>query len=140
MPGRGTVDRALWDNRARDPVRLRMEFAGPKGRGWLMKFIPTRAYENGVYVVFSNPIGVDYDTIKNGNAMIVDPFGEVLVESHALGDEVVVGLLTTEKLEQASGGRYIRARRPELYGKLVEPAPVGQESVTLPGWKRSFDK
>ena len=135
MPGRGTVDKALWDNRQRDPVRLRMEFLGPKGRGWLMKFIPTRAYENGVYAVFTNPIGVDYDTIKNGNAMIIDPFGEVLEESHALGDDVVVALLTPEKLEQASGRRYIRARRPELYAKMVEP----QESVTLPGWKRTFD-
>ena len=31
MPGRGTVDRALWDHRLRDPVRLRQEFDGPKG-------------------------------------------------------------------------------------------------------------
>ena len=30
MPGRGTVDRALWENRQRDPVRLRMEFEGPR--------------------------------------------------------------------------------------------------------------
>ena len=140
MPGRGTVDKALWDNRERDPVALRMEFAGPKGRQWLMKFIPTRAYENGVYAVFSNPIGVDYDTIKPGLAMIVDPFGEILVESTALEDDVVVGLLTAAKLEQASGRqRYIPARRPELYGKLVEPLPPGVRSVTTPGWKRAFD-
>jgi len=43
---------------------------------------------------------------------------------------VVVGLLTPEKLEQSSGRRYLKARRPGLYGKLVEP----QESVTMPGW------
>ena len=135
-PGRGSVDKALWDNRDRDPVRLRMEFEGPKGRGWLMKFIPTRCYENGVYGVFTNPVGVDYDTIKNGNAMIIDPFGEIIAESHALGDDVVVALCTGEKYEQASGRRYIKARRPELYGKLVEP----QKSETLPGWKRTFDK
>ena len=135
-PGRGSVDKALWDNRDRDPVRLRMEFEGPKGRGWLMKFIPTRCYENGVYGVFTNPVGVDYDTIKNGNAMIIDPFGEIIAESHVLGDDVVVALCTGEKYEQASGRRYIKARRPDLYGKLVEP----QKSETLPGWKRSFDK
>src|SRR5262249_23804325 len=40
MPGRGPVDRVLWDNRERDPVRLRMEFQGPKGKGWLMKWLP----------------------------------------------------------------------------------------------------
>jgi len=137
MPGRGPVDKALWDNREADPMRLRMEFRGPKGREWLMKFLPARCWENGVYGVFSNPIGVDYDTIKPGLAMIIDPHGEVMAECHTLGDDVVVGLLTDEKLGQASGRqRYIPARRPELYGKMVEP----HESVTKPGWKRTFDK
>jgi predicted amidohydrolase len=131
MPGRGTVDRTLWDNRHQNPVPLRQEFLGPKGRSWLMRWLPTRAYENGVYAVFTNPIGWDYDTVKPGLAMILDPFGEVLVESHALDDDVVVGLLTPEKYELASGRRYLKARRPNLYGKLVEP----QVSETLPGWK-----
>ena len=81
MPGRGTVDCALWENRDRDPARLRQEFQGPKGRGWLMRWLPARCWENGVYAVFSNPIGVDDDTIKPGLAMILDPFGEVLAES-----------------------------------------------------------
>ena len=131
MPGRGIVERDLWENREEEPVRLRQEFQGPKGRDWLMRWLPTRAYENGVYAVFTNPIGWDYDTVKPGLSMILDPFGEVLAESNALGDDVVVSLLTPEKLEQASGRRYLKARRPELYGKLVEP----QESVTLPGWQ-----
>ncbi len=135
MPGRGTVDRNLWENRHRDPVALRQEFQGPKGRGWLMRWLPARAYENAVYAVFSNPIGWDYDTVKPGLAMILDPFGEVLVESHTLEDDVVVGLLTPDKFEHASGRRYIQARRPELYDKLVEP----QESVTLPGWKMEHE-
>lgn len=140
MPGRGLVDRALWENRTRDPVRLRMEFQGPKGRGWLMKWLPARAWENGIYAVFSNPIGVDGDTIKPGLAMIVDPDGEVLVESGALGDDVVVGLLTAEGYDRASGRRYIRARRPDLYQQLVAPPPPGWEPLTLPGWRRSFDE
>jgi len=123
MPGRGWVSREVWENRERDPVTCRMEFDGPKGRGWLMHWFPTRAYENGVYAVFSNPIGMDGETIKPGNAMIIDPYGEILVESHRLGDDVVGALLTAEKLEHAPGRRYIRARRPELYGKLVEPVP-----------------
>jgi len=130
MPGRGTVDRELWENRQRDPARLRLEFDGPKGRGWLMRWLPARAYENGVYYVFSNNVGWDYDTVKPGLAMILDPHGEVIAECRTLGDDVVVGLLTDDKIEGSSGRRYIRARRPELYGKLVEP----QESVTSPGW------
>lgn len=130
MPGRGTVSRELWDNRHRDPVRLRQEFAGPKGRGWLLRWLPTRAYENGVYYVFSNPIGWDYDGVRPGLAMVIDPFGEILRESHELDDDVVVALCTADKREASSGQRYLKARRPELYGKLVEP----QASVTLPGW------
>lgn len=134
MPGRGKIDRAVWENRHRDPARLRQEFLGPKGRAWLMRWLPTRAYENGVYAVFTNPIGVDHDTIKNGNAMIIDPFGEILVESQALGDDVVVGLLTPEKIPVSSGHRYLCARRPELYGNLVEPLPEHMRKGTQPGW------
>ena len=133
MPGRGKIDKRLWDNRDRDPVSLRMEFDGPKGRGWLMHWLPARAYENGVYYVFSNAVGVDHDTIKPGGAMIIDPFGEIVVESHALGDDVVVGLCTPEKIERSGGRRYLRARRPELYGKLVGAASAGTEAGGEPG-------
>ena len=136
MPGRGTVDRDLWENRDQDPVRLRQEFRGPKGREWLMRWLPTRAFENGVYAVFSNPIGWDYDTVKPGLAMILDPYGEVIVESNSLDDDVVVGHLTAEKIATSSGQRYLKARRPELYDKLVEP----QDSVTLPGWTMEHQK
>jgi predicted amidohydrolase len=139
MPGRGPVSPELWDNRDRDPARLRQEFHGPKGRGWLMRWLPARCWENGVYGVFSNAIGRDYDTIKPGLAMILDPFGEVLTESSALGDDVVVALLTADKLDQSSGRRYLRARRPELYAKLVEPPPLGQKPVTKPGWALAHD-
>ena len=135
MPGRGVIDRALWENRHRDPVRLRQEFLGPKGRGWLMRWLPTRAYENGVYAVYTNPIGIDHDTVKNGNAMIIDPFGEILVESGVLEDDVVVSLLTPEKIPVSSGYRYLRARRPDLYEKLVEPLPEDMEQGTHPGWQ-----
>ncbi len=134
MPGRGKIDPAVWENRHRDPVRCRQEFSGPKGRGWLMRWLPARAYENGIYAVFTNAVGVDHDTIKTGNAMVLDPYGEILVESHALGDDVVTTLVTEEKLHDASGRRYIRARRPELYGKLSELLPPGEKPVTAPGW------
>ena len=85
MPGRGVVSREVWARRHADPVSLRQEFQGPKGREWLLKWLPARAWENGIYAVFSNPIGVDYNTVKPGLAMILDPDGEVLVESHAFG-------------------------------------------------------
>jgi predicted amidohydrolase len=70
-------------------------------------------------VVFSNPIGPDGDQLKNGNSMILDPYGEILAECRSMDDEVVVATCTPEKLVQAGGYRYMRARRPELYGKIL---------------------
>ena len=37
--------------------------------------------ENGVYAIYSNPIGVEGGTIKPGGSMILDPFGEILVNA-----------------------------------------------------------
>jgi len=133
MPGRGLVDPALWENRERDPVSLRRELNGPKGRGWLMRWLPARAYENGVYAVFTNPIGMDDREVRNGNSMILDPYGEIISECTALGDDVAVGLCTAEKIAASSGRRYVRARRPDLYEKLVEPSD--EPPVTAPGWQ-----
>ncbi|MEZ5352785.1 MAG: nitrilase-related carbon-nitrogen hydrolase [Bryobacteraceae bacterium] len=122
-PGRGTVDAAVWNERHRDPVRCRMEFDGPKGRGWITKWLPARAWENGVYVVYANVIGLDGGTVKPGGSMVIDPFGEIAAECRSLGDEVAVATLVPENRRLASGESYIRARRPELYGGMVEPNP-----------------
>ncbi len=140
MPGRGPVDPALWHDRKNNPDPLRAAFDGPKGRAWLMKWLPARAWENGVYAVFTNPIGADGDTIKPGLAMIVDPHGDVVAESRALGDDIIVATLSAETYEQASGRRYLQARRPELYAKLVEPHPPGFVARTKPGWGLAFDE
>ena len=50
--------------------RYVFEFDGMKGRDWLMKWLPARAYDNAIYVIFSNPIGMDDDQLKNGCSMI----------------------------------------------------------------------
>jgi predicted amidohydrolase len=135
MPGRGEVDPALWDNRKQDPDALRCEFDGPKGREWLMRWLPARAWENGLYIVFTNPIGRDADTIKPGLSMVIDPCGQVQAECRSFENEVVVTDLTAELQAKASGSRYLAARRPELYTKLTEPHPLGHNAVTDPGWK-----
>jgi len=119
MPGRGWVDQKYWDKRGKDPDALRAEFEGPKGRGWLMRWLPARAYDNGIYAIFSNPIGPEGDQLKNGNSMILDPYGEILAECRSMDDEVVVANCTPDKLELAGGYRYKRARRPELYRDIL---------------------
>ena len=131
-PGAGFVDPALWARREADPTPLRLEFDGMKGRSWLMKWLPARAYDNAVYAIFSNAIGMDDDQLKNGCSMIIDPFGDVLAECRELGDDLVTATLSPEKLTQAGGYRYIKARRPELYRDIIgKPHHSKQQVVWL---------
>jgi predicted amidohydrolase len=118
-PGAGFVDPALWANRENDPTSLRLEFDGMKGRNWLMKWLPARAYDNAVYVVFSNAIGMDDDQLKNGCSMIVDPFGDVITECRKLGNDVQATTITADKITNAGGYRYKKARRPNLYRDII---------------------
>jgi 5-aminopentanamidase len=128
-PGAGFVDPVLWANRYVDPTSLRLEFDGMKGRDWLMKWLPSRAYDNGIYVVFSNPIGMDDDQLKNGCAMIIDPFGDVLSECRTLGDDITEAILTSDKLTKAGGYRYIKARRPDLYKDIIGQEHTSEQKV-----------
>jgi predicted amidohydrolase len=128
-PGAGFVDPLLWVNREADPTSLRLEFDGMKGRGWLMKWLPSRAYDNGIYVVFSNPIGMDDDQLKNGCSMIIDPFGDIIAECRTLGDDFVSATLIPEKLAQSGGSRYIKARRPDLYKDIIGQDHIPEQKV-----------
>ena len=128
-PGAGFVDPKLWKNRETDPTSLRAEFDGLKGRAWLMKWLPARAYDNGVYVVFSNPIGMDDDQLKNGCSMIIDPFGDIIAECRKLGDDFITATFAPEKLEQAGGFRYRKARRPDLYREIIGQAHLSEQKV-----------
>ncbi|MBS1531746.1 MAG: nitrilase family protein [Bacteroidetes bacterium] len=131
-PGAGFVDPKLWENREADPTSLRQEFDGLKGRAWLMKWLPARAYDNAIYAVFSNPIGMDADQLKNGCSMIIDPFGDIVAECRSFDDEIVIATITPEKLTQAGGYRYINARKPELYGDIIAKP---HQSVQKVVWK-----
>ncbi|MBP2681142.1 MAG: ramA 3, partial [Candidatus Krumholzibacteriota bacterium] len=104
----GLVDRALWERRDADPEAIEREFRGPKGREWLMRWLPSRAHDNGMYLVFSNGVGVDDDEIRTGNAMILDPYGRILAETWRAGDDMVVADLDDSLLEECTGRRWIR--------------------------------
>jgi predicted amidohydrolase len=128
-PGAGFVDPALWENREADPTSLRLEFDGMKGRGWLMKWLPARAYDNAVYAIFSNPIGMDDDQLKNGCSMIIDPYGDIIAECRSFNDSIVTATITHEKLAQAGGSRYLKARRPDLYSDIIGQAHKPEQTV-----------
>jgi predicted amidohydrolase len=128
-PGAGFVDPALWVNRETDPTSLRAEFDGLKGRAWLMKWLPARAYDNAIYAVFSNPIGMDDDQLKNGCSMIIDPYGDIIAECRNLGNDISIANFTADKLTKAGGYRYKKARRPELYKDIIGRPHHSKQSV-----------
>ena len=57
--------------------------------------------------------------VRTGNAMILDPYGRVLAETDALDEALVIADLDLDLLPTATGRRWIRGRRPELYGLLT---------------------
>lgn len=128
-PGAGFVDPSLWEKRELDPTSLRLEFDGLKGRSWLMKWLPARAYDNGIYAIFSNAIGMDDDQLRNGCSMIVDPFGDILAECRSFDNCLVTATITAERLKNAGGNRYIRARRPDLYRDIIGQAHQPDQKV-----------
>jgi len=115
----GLIERQVWDNRALDPEAIRSETMGDKGRGWLMRWLPARAHDNGMFLVFANGIGVDDDEIRTGNSMILDPYGRILSEIQEPAEGMVVADLCGDLLPRSTGRMWIQARRPELYGQLA---------------------
>ena len=124
----GVIDRSIWDERHTNPAAIERELRGDKGRGWLMRWLPSRAHDNGLFLIFSNGVGVDDDEIRTGNAMILDPYGRILAETWKAGDDMVVANLDASLLADSTGSRWMRARRPQLYGPLT--VPTGLECDT----------
>jgi predicted amidohydrolase len=108
-----------WERRHRDPAAIEAAFRGPNGREWLLRWLPARAHDNGLFVVFANGVGRDDDEVRTGNAMILDPYGRILTETWAADDALVVADLDLTLLPMATGRRWLKGRRPELYDILT---------------------
>ncbi len=124
----GVIDRQLWDDRDQNPTAIEAELRGDKGRGWLMRWLPSRAHDNGLFYVFSNGVGPDDNEVRTGNAMILDPYGRILAETWQAGDDMVIADLDGSLRPRCTGVRWIKARRPELYHPLTHE--TGQEQDT----------
>lgn len=67
----------------------------------------TRAYENGVYVLFVHP----------RRCLIIDPKGAIIAKDDGGGDQIVYGRI---RLDERVGSGPIRSRRPEIYGEILD--------------------
>ena len=127
----GLIERHLWDERLKNPGAVEDEFRGPKGRGWLMRWLPARAHDNGIFLIFSNGVGVDDDEIRTGNAMIIDPNGRILAETWKADDDMVIADLDGSLAAPSVGQAFLKARRPDLYRALAEKTGLEQDTRSL---------
>jgi predicted amidohydrolase len=111
----------IWQRRQEDPAAIEAAFRGEHGRGWLMRWLPARAHDNGLFVLFSNGVGRDDDEVRTGNAMILDPYGRILAETWAAEDQMVTANLDLSLIPLSTGRRWIHGRRPALYDILTQP-------------------
>ena len=126
----GLIDPELWREREANPAAIEAEFRGPKGREWLLRWLPSRAHDNGLFLVFSNGVGEDDGEVRTGNAMIVDCYGRIIAETWEAKDKLVVAEADLDLLPLCTGRRWLRARRPELYGDLDPTLRRRTESAT----------
>ena len=123
----GVIEKSLWENRKENPEAIEAELKGPKGRQWLLTWLPARAHDNGLFLIFSNGVGMDGDEVRTGNAMILDPYGRILKETWKAGDDMVVADLDAALRVNCTGVRWIKTRRPELYGPLAVPTGLEED-------------
>lgn len=96
-------------------------YADPKHRASIWEVpLRARAYENGVWVLASNRVGIEGPRHHLGRSMIVDPRGGILAEAGSEKPELLVRAID---LDAASAARkkfpWWRDRRPDLYDPLV---------------------
>ena len=118
--GMKPVPVALWQNRYQDPDALKAAFQGRNGREWLLRWLPSRAHDNGMIILLSNGVGLDNGEVRTGNAMIIDPYGRIIAETDAFEDTLVCTTLDLNLLAMSTGRRWIHGRRPELYAILSQ--------------------
>jgi predicted amidohydrolase len=119
--GMGRISLDLWKNKDRNPAELQQELLGPKGHQWISKWLPARAYDNNLFYVFSNGVGIDGPEVRVGCSMILDPEGIVLAETRKAHDDMIVASMSKSARLRTVASGHLQARRPSLYSKIVEP-------------------
>ena len=75
-----------------------------------------------MFLVFANGVGADDDEVRTGNAMILDPYGEILTETNVADDAMVIADLDASVLPTSSGRRWLQARRPNSIRRSPSPS------------------
>ncbi|WP_237216107.1 carbon-nitrogen hydrolase family protein [Falsiroseomonas oryziterrae] len=79
-----------------------------------------RAYENGVWVLAANRVGVEGPRHHLGRSMVVDPRGMIAAEAGTQGEELLVYEIDLDEVTRARKDfPWWRDRRPDLYGPVA---------------------
>ena len=128
--GMKPIPLALWEQRVERKEEITAAFRGVNGREWLMRWLPSRAHDNGIFILFSNGVGADDDEVRTGNAMILNPYGFIIEETDAAADAMVTAELDLSLIPLSTGRRWIYGRRPDLYHILTEPQGYERDAIT----------
>src|SRR5690625_7868917 len=90
-----------------------------------MRWLPARAHDNGMFLVFSNGVGIDDDEVRTGNAMLIDGYGRIIAETWKAADDMVVGDLDMSLLERSTRRRGMEGRKPHLCDSLSKVSGEG---------------
>lgn len=91
------------------------EWPAARGGHWRALLI-ARAIENQMFVVGVNRVGADTDNDFFGHSLVVDPWGEVIAEGSAGGEEVLVADIDMALVEAVRARMPVLSdRRPQLY-------------------------
>ena len=89
-----------------------------KHQSW-MRHLPARAYDNGLFIVAGNLTGDNCNGLDfPGNALIIDPSGNILAKKLDDSEGLVVADLDAAALEHVRGHRmryFLPNRRPDVY-------------------------
>lgn len=83
-----------------------------------MSMVPTRAFENNVFIVYAGLCGEENATPYQGNSVIVGPDGEDIARA-GMDDTLLLAAVDPARYATMALDPYLADRRPELYGGLV---------------------
>jgi predicted amidohydrolase len=115
-----------------DILALSTNFPRDRAGDVIKYVIPTRAIENGIYVVAADRVGRERGATFAGRSKIVATSGKAIIQASANKAEIIYGEVDLELARRKHlvtvPGEYethrIKDRRPELYGKITEPVEV----------------
>lgn len=109
----------LWRHYALEGARLVImpaEFPIQRIEHW-RALVPARAIENQYFIAATNRIGTSNNETFGGHSMIVDPWGEKLVEGGA-EEQLLVAQIDLDQVQQVRERvPALRDRRPDVYAR-----------------------